>query len=168
MVYPYPLTIFLLLVVPGLVQLHAHPPSSNPQRTPLHYPDINQLEHLSLEDGLSNTLITAIIQDRAGFMWFGTKQGLKKYDGHTFTVFQPDLKQPNRSFRDSHISGLCEGSSDEVWVATAGGGLHEVNQKTGVHSAPHSAVAKLPVESPAYRVRLNAHRVCEYPAVIIG
>ena len=85
-----------------------------------------------MEDGLSSEKVTAILQDRAGFMWFGTKEGLNKYDGHTVTVFQPDPKQPTRSLRNGYIRGLCEGSLDQLWVATAGGGLHEINQKTGV------------------------------------
>ena len=106
-------------------------PQDSLEKIPRQYPISNQFEHLSMEDGLSNNSVTAILQDRAGFMWFGTREGLNKYDGHTFTVFRPDSRQPNHSFRDSYIRGLCEGRSDQVWAATAGGGLHEVNQKTG-------------------------------------
>ncbi|MCH8961557.1 MAG: hypothetical protein IH820_09605 [Bacteroidetes bacterium] len=47
-----------------------------------------RFEHLSLEDGLSQSSICDILQDRDGFMWFGTDDGLNRYDGHTFTVFK--------------------------------------------------------------------------------
>ncbi len=122
--------LMLLFTPSGSAQ--SFPSRDSPEKKALHYPIANQFEHLSMEDGLSTNSVTAILQDRAGFMWFGTREGLNKYDGHTFTVFQPDPRQPNRSFRDSYIRGLCEGSADQVWAATAGGGLHEVNQKTGV------------------------------------
>ncbi|MFD1143550.1 two-component regulator propeller domain-containing protein [Larkinella insperata] len=95
------------------------------------YPIANQFEHLSVEDGLSNDHITAILQDRDGYMWFGTGNGLNKYDGSRFTIFKPDLSQPTRSFQNGFVMGLCEGDSTRIWAATKGGGLHEVNRKTG-------------------------------------
>ena len=100
------------------------------------YPIANQFEHLSLDDGLSNNSVTAILQDRAGFMWFGTREGLNKYDGNTFTIFRPNPVPDNRSFRDSYIRGLCEGDTNRVWAVTESGGLHEVNTSTGLVT-PH-------------------------------
>ncbi|HEY0108965.1 MAG TPA: two-component regulator propeller domain-containing protein, partial [Fibrella sp.] len=97
--------------------------------------------HLSVKDGLSNSSVNCILQDRDGYMWFGTNEGLNKYDGYTFTVFQPDPDQPTRSFHNGHITGMCEGISDELWVITEGGGLHEVNRKTGLVT-PH------PIKAP--------------------
>ena len=43
---------------------------------------------LSLEDGLSQTTVTAIVQDPAGFMWFGTQDGLNRYDGYQFVHYR--------------------------------------------------------------------------------
>lgn len=69
-------------------------------------------------------------------MWFGTQEGLAKYDGATFTVFQPNPRQPEHSFRNSIITSVCEGDTDQLWAVTEGGGLHEINTKTGLVT-PH-------------------------------
>ncbi len=69
-------------------------------------------------------------------MWFGTNEGVAKYDGATFTLFQPNPQQPAHRFQNSTITGLCEGSANQVWAVTAGGGLHEINTKTGLVT-PH-------------------------------
>jgi hypothetical protein len=50
--------------------------------------------HLTVEDGLSNNFIRSITQDSMGFMWFATEDGLNKYDGFTFTVYQHDPDNP--------------------------------------------------------------------------
>ncbi|MFC5412404.1 two-component regulator propeller domain-containing protein [Larkinella bovis] len=100
-------------------------------RYPEKYPTPDQFEHLSTEDGLSSNYVTAILQDQDGFMWFGTGDGLNKYDGASFTVFKPDPSQPTRSFQNGFIMGLCEGDANRLWAVTNGGGLHEINRKTG-------------------------------------
>ncbi len=45
-----------------------------------------KFEHLTVDDGLSFNQIFCILQDSEGFMWFGTEDGLNKYDGYKFTV----------------------------------------------------------------------------------
>ncbi len=99
-------------------------------------PITNQFEHLSVKNGLSNNLVNCILQDREGFMWFGTNNGLNKFDGHTFTVFQPDLTNPTHSFQNNQISGLYEDHANRLWSITEGGGLHEVDKRTG-RVTPH-------------------------------
>lgn len=69
-------------------------------------------------------------------MWFGTHEGLTKYNGATFTIFQPNPRQPAHSFQNSIITSLCEGDSNQLWAVTEGGGLHEINTKTGLIT-PH-------------------------------
>ena len=49
-----------------------------------------KFEHLTLENGLSQSTINAIVQDRQGFMWFGTQDGLNRYDGYDFKIFKHD------------------------------------------------------------------------------
>ncbi|MFD2571468.1 two-component regulator propeller domain-containing protein [Spirosoma soli] len=90
----------------------------------------NQFEHLSVKDGLSNNSVNCILQDREGFMWFGTNDGLNKYDGYTFTALQPDANNVPGSFQNNLINGLCEDHTNRLWAATEGG-LHEVNKLTG-------------------------------------
>ncbi len=56
-----------------------------------------RFDRLSIEDGLSQSKINSIFQDQRGFMWFGTVEGLNKYDGYTFTVYTLDPDNPLRS-----------------------------------------------------------------------
>ncbi|WP_338873788.1 two-component regulator propeller domain-containing protein [Spirosoma sp. SC4-14] len=100
----------------------------------------NTFEHLSVKDGLSNNSVNCILQDREGFMWFGTNDGLNKYDGYAFTALKPDPGNPMHSFRNNQISGFCEGNNNHLWVATLGG-LHDVDKRTG-QVTPHMIRAR--------------------------
>ena len=46
------------------------------------------IQHYSIKDGLSQNIVMAILQDKQGFMWFGTWDGLNRFDGYTFEVFK--------------------------------------------------------------------------------
>lgn len=134
MVRPYLLLLALIPFFQGFAQPYL---ADNKQVTKaLSQPIINQFEHLSVKDGLSNNSVNCLLQDREGYMWFGTNEGLNKYDGNTFTVWQPDPGNPTHSFQNSHITGLCEDHSNRLWVITEGGGLHELNKQSGLVT-PH-------------------------------
>ncbi|MCX6218011.1 two-component regulator propeller domain-containing protein [Spirosoma sp.] len=94
-------------------------------------PAADKFDHLSTKNGLSNNSVNCILQDREGFMWFGTNDGLNKYDGYSFQVFQTDPARPAHSLTDNRIMGLCEDPKNRLWVVTEGAGLHEVNKQTG-------------------------------------
>lgn len=87
-------------------------------------------EYLTDRDGLSQNSVWSIYQDEEGFMWFGTQDGLNKYDGYNFTVFKPDPDDPKNSLAHNRIMDIKEDSKGRLWVATWGGGLHEINKKT--------------------------------------
>ena len=57
--------------------------------------------HLNEQNGLSSNQVIRIIQDREGFMWFGTNYGLNKYDGYNFTVFKHDPNNLSHSMQGS-------------------------------------------------------------------
>lgn len=72
--------------------------------TEIYSQDQPKLESITVEDGLSQGFISEIIQDKEGFMWFATKNGLNRYDGRTFKVFNHDPLDPYSISRNSIIS----------------------------------------------------------------
>ncbi len=80
----------------------------------------NPFTHLTLDDGLSSNLVQAVLQDRQGFLWFGTLEGLNRYDGYDITVYRPEPGNPD-SLSDTVINGLYEDRSGNLWVATTNG-----------------------------------------------
>ena len=128
--------LLILLIIPfirGFAQIND--PARNSRSTTHEQPIRTYFDHLSVNDGLSNNSVLCILQDREGFMWFGTDDGLNKYDGTTFTTFKPDPNNPAHSFQSNQIYHLCEDHANRLWVATLGG-LHEVDKATG-RVTPH-------------------------------
>ena len=62
-------------------------------------------ERISVEHGLSQSSVNAMLQDRQGFLWFGTEDGLNRYDGYAFTVFKPIRGKPD-SLSFNYITAL--------------------------------------------------------------
>jgi signal transduction histidine kinase/ligand-binding sensor domain-containing protein/ActR/RegA family two-component response regulator len=75
---------------------------------------------LTIEDGLSQGMVNCIIQDKYGFMWFATKDGLNRYDGYTFTVYRHD-PQDSTTVRDNFIYTVFEDREGRLWVGTGTG-----------------------------------------------
>jgi ligand-binding sensor domain-containing protein/signal transduction histidine kinase len=113
----------------------APPANASKEVAPGEYPvpDINSVlrfERIGLEEGLSQSVVYAIVQDQFGFLWFGTTDGLNRYDGHTFEVFQPDSDDPT-SISDRWITALLNDRHGNVWIGTLRGGLNRYDHKTG-------------------------------------
>ncbi len=87
-----------------------------------------KFEHISIEEGLSQSNITCIYQDKDGFMWFGTWDGLNKYDGYKIDVYRynPDDAY---SLADNYINAIFEDKSGQLWIGTRGSGLCIYNKK---------------------------------------
>ncbi len=72
------------------------------------------------DDGLSNNTVMACIQDRRGFVWFGTREGLTRFDGYQFKVFLHDPAVPN-SLIHNFVTALCEDKDGWIWTGTSDG-----------------------------------------------
>ena len=73
--------------------------------------------HLSTVDGLSNFTVLAIAQDHRGFMWFGTMDGLNRYDGKNIKIYKEDPDVPY-SLGSSYIWSLLTASDSGMWVGS--------------------------------------------------
>ncbi|MDH5474632.1 MAG: ATP-binding protein [Cyclobacteriaceae bacterium] len=83
------------------------------------------------KNGLSQGTINCIIQDKYGYMWFGTQDGLNKFDGTNFTVFKNDIDDPN-SISDNYITDIAEDSEGNLWVGTRSGGINRYDINSGI------------------------------------
>src|SRR5438105_5016253 len=87
-----------------------------------------KFQHLKTDDGLSQSDVLCIFQDSHGFMWFGTEDGLNKYDGYNFTVYKNDPKK-NNSLSNSYINDIVEDNDSNLWIATLDGGLNKYDRQ---------------------------------------
>lgn len=71
--------------------------------------------HYQVENGLSNNAVICTLQDRKGFLWFGTKDGLNRFDGYSFKVFRNQAGDP-KSIGSNFIYSLHEGDDGVLWV----------------------------------------------------
>ncbi|QHT71654.1 response regulator [Rhodocytophaga rosea] len=79
-----------------------------------------KFDHITSEQGLSHGTVYSIIQDKEGFMWFGTRDGLNKYNGYDFVVYDHDPDKPG-SISDNLIRSIYEDRSGKLWIATKNG-----------------------------------------------
>jgi ligand-binding sensor domain-containing protein/signal transduction histidine kinase len=76
-----------------------------------------RFDHISIEQGLSQSSVQAIFQDRRGFLWFGTEDGLNRYDGYNVKIYKPDPDAIN-SLSDRWITSIVEDREGYLWIAT--------------------------------------------------
>ncbi|MFB9058253.1 two-component regulator propeller domain-containing protein [Mariniflexile ostreae] len=79
-----------------------------------------KFKQLSLIEGLSQSSVLCILQDTKGFLWFGTRDGLNKYDGHDFKIYRHSSQSP-QSISNSFIKSLFEDEEGTLWVGTING-----------------------------------------------
>ncbi len=89
-----------------------------------------RFDHLTLDDGLSQSNVLTVLQDSDGFMWFGTEDGLNRYNGYEFEYFRRERGNPNALASD-FIFDIQEDRHGNLWVATNGGGLSMLDRKSG-------------------------------------
>lgn len=118
-----------LLLVTALPASSATASAAHPMR----------FDHVTLDDGLSQSTVVAIAQDSRGFMWFGTENGLNRYDGYEFEYFRRERGNSN-SLRSDFVYSLTADGDGQIWIGTNGGGLAHLDSNTGsVRNFRHDA-----------------------------
>ena len=99
-----------------------------------------RFRHIGTEAGLSQSNVTSILQDKLGFMWFGTRDGLNRYDGYQFTVFRHTEGDTN-TIANNFISSLLDDGNGGVWIGTWGGGVEHYNRQKKIFEHPFMSLA---------------------------
>jgi signal transduction histidine kinase/ligand-binding sensor domain-containing protein/CheY-like chemotaxis protein len=84
-----------------------------------------RFHQISIEDGLSHSLVSAYLEDDHGFLWFGTQDGLNRYDGYGFRVYHAG--RGPRSPSHSWIRSAYKDRSNQIWIYYQGIGLERFN-----------------------------------------
>jgi len=113
-------------LVGGAAPAYAHVGGTNPPRTP----ENPHFEHLTVDDGLPENSVRAIVQDNQGFLWFGTQNGLVRWDGYEMVPFRPS---PESALGNSSLAvlALLEDSRGDLWIGTFISGLWRLHFPTG-------------------------------------
>jgi PAS domain S-box-containing protein len=88
-----------------------------------------RFEQVSNQQGLPGSTVNCIIQDHKGFLWFGTDDGLSRYDGYRFKVYRNDPQNPS-SLSYNDVKVMYEDHSGVLWIGTSGGGLNRFLRET--------------------------------------
>lgn len=83
-------------------------------------PKLSCVRQYSVDDGLSQSMVYSIIQDGRGYLWFGTQDGLNRFDGHEFTIYKKELNNPE-SVGSKGFFSAAEDSDGKIWFATTDG-----------------------------------------------
>lgn len=87
-----------------------------------------QFNHLAVEDGLSQSTVQTILQDSQGYMWFGTQNGLNKYNGYDITIYNSSIED-STSINGNDIRVLYEDNDNRLWIGSQSGGLNLYNRE---------------------------------------
>lgn len=110
----YILSCFIIIVGPFFLDLIFYNSPALAQNTNLVF------EKLSQKNGLSNNVVKSIFQDKRGFMWFGSINGLNRFDGKDFVVFNHKTND-NNSISNDFINCITEDENQNLWIGTAKG-----------------------------------------------
>lgn len=105
-------------------------------------------ENITIDDGLSQSTVEALIQDSNGYIWIGTNDGLNRYNGSEMKIFKPDEKNEN-SLISNYVIALAEDKNKKLWVGTDKG-LSVINLKN--YSIKNYAYSDKDKGTPFYNI----------------
>lgn len=79
-----------------------------------------RFQYITLDQGLTHNMVDCMLLDSKGFMWFGTWNGLNRFDGYNFTFYKRDSRNPG-SLSGNFIYDLAEDKEGNIWVGTENG-----------------------------------------------
>lgn len=88
-----------------------------------------EFARLSIRDGLSHNSVYSIIQDNYGYLWFGTQDGLNRYDGYNIKIFRSSVEN-KKSLSSSNFGKILVDKSGYYWFGTFGGGIDRYDPRT--------------------------------------
>ncbi|MCP4147994.1 MAG: SpoIIE family protein phosphatase [bacterium] len=111
-----------------------------------------KFQHLGLRHGVPQSGINCILQDKNGFMWFGTRNGLNRYDGYNFVIYNHDPKVPD-SLSAKRIQTIYEDLEGTLWLGTSAG-LDKYNRGKDnfTHFKPIAANSSRPAAHMTYAI----------------
>ncbi|MGL4292956.1 MAG: two-component regulator propeller domain-containing protein [Bacteroidales bacterium] len=134
-----------------LFLVHMFPVSSDPVSEKTFY-----FRNYTNKNGLSHNTVYCSLQDRRGFLWFGTESGLNRFDGHAFTRYHNDSDQPKEhNLPSDHILNLMEDSSGMIWIFTAEGTCYYDYQTDSIHAFLSEEAHKVEYFGQAYEDKKN-------------
>src|SRR3569833_692149 len=83
--------------------------------------------HIGSSNGLSNLIVNCLLQDKRGFIWVGTADGLNLYDGYKIRVYRNDPKD-STTIGGSYIQSMAEDRDGNIWITTEGCGLNKFDR----------------------------------------
>ena len=100
-------------------------------------------KHYQVENGLSNNTVYCCLQDKQGFLWFGTKDGLNRFDGYTFKTFRHNIND-KKSIGNNFIHTLYTDDKGTLWVGTDAGvyQYHAQNESFNYIKTPTNAAIR--------------------------
>jgi ligand-binding sensor domain-containing protein len=111
---------FIFLLLTSILSVNAQPKNV-------------RFQHLTINDGLSDIWVHSIIQDKYGFIWMGTDDGLNRYDGYAFRVFKNNHRDSN-SISSSNVMAMFEDSRGYFWIGTRQGlNLYDRKNECFIH-----------------------------------
>jgi signal transduction histidine kinase/ligand-binding sensor domain-containing protein/DNA-binding response OmpR family regulator len=120
------------------------------------------VKYLGIDQGLSNNAVTSILQDHNGFMWFGTFDGLNRYDGYNFKIFR-NVIGDTTSLNGNGIRAIAEDADHQLWIGT-GKGLNIYNPYKGNFYATRFKAwnnnSVVPLESGIRTIQKNNKNGC--------